>query len=186
VLGGWSFAPLFTAQSGVPLPVLISGGTGNDCQSFGEMDCTSVGTNNHENAVALVPYHGGNSAHYNVVATGAAGSSGNGSGSHINLFADPSAVYSGFRRLILGVDNNGGGAGVLRGFGTFNLDLAVTKDIRIREGMGATLSFQFLNVLNHFQPANPTLNIDSPGSFGVITGQSNTPRQMEFGLRLFF
>jgi hypothetical protein len=40
--------------------------------------------------------------------------------------------------------------------------------------------------LNHFQPANPSLNIDSPGSFGVVTGQANTPRQMEFGLRLFF
>ena len=186
LLGGWLFAPLFTAQSGVPLPVLISGGTGNDCQSFGEMDCTSVGTNNHENAVALVPYSGGNSAHYHVVATGAAGSAGNGSGSGINMFANPSAVYSGFRRLILGVDTNSGGAGVLRGFGTFNLDLAVTKDIRIREGIGATLSFQFLNVLNHFQPANPSLNIDSPGSFGVVTGQANTPRQMEFGLRIFF
>jgi hypothetical protein len=187
VLGGWSFAPLFTAQSGVPLPVLISGGTGNACQSFGEMDCTSVGTANHENAVALVPYKGGNSAHYNTVSTGA-GSSGNPSngGSGINLFANPSEVYSGFRRLILGVDTNGGGAGVLRGFGTFNLDLAVAKDIRIREGIGATLSFQFINVLNHYQPANPSLNLDSPGSFGVITGQAGTPRQMEFGLRLFF
>lgn len=123
-----------------------------------------------------------------MVATGAAGTAGNaaGGGSGINLFADPSAVYSGFRRLILGVDTNGGGAGVLRGFGTFNLDLAVTKDFRIKEKVGATLSFQFINVLNHFQPANPTLSIDSPASFGVVTGQANTPRQMEFGLRFFF
>ena len=188
VFGGWSFAPLFTAQSDVPLPVLISGGTGNDCQSFGEMDCTSVGTGNHENAVALVRYKGGNSAHYNVAATGPAGSSGNQSvgGSGINLFSNPSSVYSGFRGLILGVDTNGGGAGVLRGFGTWNLDMAVTKDIRIREGIGATFSFQFVNVFNHFQPANPSLNIDSPGSFGVITDQSNSPRPMEFGLRIFF
>ena len=91
VLGGWAFAPLFTAQSGVPLPVLISGGTGNACQSFGEMDCTSGGTANHENAVALVPYTGGNSAHYSVVSTGAAGSAGNPSvgGSGINIFSEP-------------------------------------------------------------------------------------------------
>ena len=45
---------------------------------------------------------------------------------------------------------------------------------------------QLTNVLNHFQPVNPALNIDSPGNFGVINGQSNTPRQMEFGIRLFF
>ncbi len=64
--------------------------------------------------------------------------------------------------------------------------MSINKDIHIREGMGATLSFQFVNVLNHFQPANPSLNIDSPASFGVVTGQSNTPRQMEFGLRIFF
>jgi exopolysaccharide biosynthesis protein len=49
--------------------------------------------------------------------------------------------------LLLGVDNNGGGAGALRGFGNFNLDLAVTKNIHIRESIGATLNFQFINVL---------------------------------------
>jgi hypothetical protein len=41
-------------------------------------------------------------------------------------------------------------------------------------------------VLNHFQPSNPTLNLDSPATFGVVTGQANSPRQMEFGLRLHF
>ena len=100
--------------------------------------------------------------------------------------ADPSAVYSNFRRVILGVDTRNGGAGPLRGFPTWNLDLAVMKDVRIREGIGATLSFQFVNVLNHFQPANPGLSVDNPGNFGMITGQANAPRQMEFGRRLFF
>jgi hypothetical protein len=169
-LGGWAFAPLFTASSGAPIKVTLNGSTG-------------------ENAVALVPYQGGNSAHYNVVSNGVAGFAGNAStgGSGINLFADPSAVYSGFRRWIFGIDGQSGGAGgPLRGFATWNLDLAVTKDIRFREKIGATLSFQFVNVLNHFQPANPTLNLDSPATFGVITGQANVPRQMEFGLRVFF
>jgi hypothetical protein len=187
LLRGWSIAPLFTAQSGAPLPVLISGGTGNDCQSFGEMNCTSVGTGNHENAIEIAPISPGNSAHYGVSSTGA-GSVGNTAvgGSGINMFADPNSVFSDFRRLILGVDTSGGGSGVLRGFATWNVDVAVTKDIRFTERLGATLNFQFTNVLNHFQPANPTLNIDNPGSFGVVTDQANTPRQMEFGLRIFF
>jgi hypothetical protein len=169
VLGGWAFAPLFTASSGVPIKVTSNSSTG-------------------ENAVALVPYAGGGSAHYNVVSTGVAGFAGNAStgGSGINLFGDPSAVYSGFRRWIFGVDGQSGGAGPIRGFPTWNLDLSVTKDIRFREKIGATLSFQFVNVLNHFQQANPTLNIDSPATFGVVTGQANNPRQMEFGLRIFF
>jgi hypothetical protein len=169
VLGGWAFAPLFTASSGAPIKVTSNSSTG-------------------DNAVALTPYSGGNAAHYNVVSTGVAGFAGNAStgGSGINLFANPSAVYSGFRRWIFGVDGQSGGAGPIRGFPTWNLDLSVTKDVRFRERIGATLSFQFVNVLNHFQPANPTLNIDSPATFGVVTGQTNNPRQMEFGLRIFF
>jgi hypothetical protein len=66
--------------------------------------------------------------------------------------------------------------------------MQVSKDFRIplREGMGLTFNAQFLNMLNHFQPGTPSLNIDSPTTFGVITTQANTPRQMEFGLRLHF
>jgi hypothetical protein len=181
--GGWVFTPLFTAQSGAPLSVQTS----TSCQSFGEMNC-SYFSQFYEQAVPTAAYTGGNSAHYNVVSDGVAGQNGNPAkgGTGLNLFTDPSAAYSGFRRVILGIDSRSAGAGPLRGFPTWNLDLAVMKDIKIREGMGATLSFQFVNVLNHFQPANPGLNIDNPASFGVITGQANAPRQIEFGLRFFF
>jgi hypothetical protein len=41
-------------------------------------------------------------------------------------------------------------------------------------------------VLNRFQPSNPSLDIDSPQSWGVINGRANTPRQMQFGLRIHF
>src|SRR5438270_10770641 len=101
------------------------------------------------------------------------------------------ATYSEFRRLILGVDTNAGGAGVIRGFPTWNLDATVSKDIRATERIGATLIIQFSNVLNHFQPANPTMNIDSPATWGVVTNQATSTnglqsRQMEFGLRIRF
>jgi hypothetical protein len=183
LVNGWGFAPLFTAQSGPPLGVSLS----SFCQSFGEMNCSYL-SQSYEQAIPSAPYTGGNTAHYNVVSSGVAGQNGNASrgGTGVNLFADPSAVYSGFRRVILGLDTRSGGAGPLRGMPMWNLDLAVNKDVRIREGMGVTLSFQFVNVLNHFQPANPGLNIDNPGGWGVITGQSIPPRQIEFGLRLFF
>ena len=119
---------------------------------------------------------------YNVVATGA-GTAGNASagGSGMNMFTNPSAVFSNFRRMILGVDSNGEGPGILRGMPTWNLDLAVNKDIKIRESIGATLSFQFTNVLNHFQPANPTLNIDSPGN--VRSGQRAGEHSEADGIR---
>jgi len=40
------------------------------------------------------------------------------------------------------------------------------------------------NVMNHFQPSNPSLVLTTPNSFGQMTSQTNTPRNMEFGIRL--
>jgi hypothetical protein len=87
--------------------------------------------------------------------------------------------------MILGLDTTGGGAGVIRGLPSWNLDATASKDIRATERLGATIIFQFTNVLNHFQPSNPSLNIDSPQTFGVISG-GGASRQMEFGLRIHF
>jgi hypothetical protein len=203
VLGGWSISPLLTAQSGAPLQVNVGTGSNSDAQAFGEI----YGNNNRafENAVLTGPFTGGNSTHYNVTVPSGAGVNGNPAkgGSGINLFADPNAAYSLFRRPILGLDTSGGGAGVIRGLPAWSLDATVSKDIRVTERFSATIIIQVTNVLNHFQPENPTLNIDSPQTFGVITDQSTTgalsgiggtargvpainPRQMEFGLRLHF
>jgi len=57
--------------------------------------------------------------------------------------------------------------------------------------MGLTFTAQFSNIMNHFQPgstspASSFLSIDNPTTFGVINTQANTPRQIEFGLRLHF
>lgn len=173
-----------------------------DAQAFGEV----YGNNNRafENAVLTGPYTAGNSAHNNVTSSGPAGINGNAStgGSGINLFANPNATYALFRRPILGLDTTGGGAGVLRGLPSWSLDTTISKDIHAAERFSATLIIQITNILNHFQPANPTLNIDSPQTWGVITSQSTSgalptigttngvptinPRQMEFGLRIHF
>jgi hypothetical protein len=184
-LGGWTVTPLFTAQSGSPLEVSIGTGATQNAQSFGE----EYGNSNSasENAVLTAPYTGGNSAHYNVVATGV-GTNGNATagGSGINMFANPSAIYSEFRPLILGLDTSAGGAGVVRGLPTWNVDATASKDFRIRERLGVSVIIQANNVLNHFQPGNPSLNINSPQTWGVISSQGNTPRQMQFGLRVHF
>jgi hypothetical protein len=129
------------------------------------------------------------SSNYGVTSTGA-GSAGNATG--LNAFADPQAVYSHFRRPVLGVDGNLGGAGVIRGFPRWNLDLSVTKETKISERFGIGFYALLTNVLNHFQPSDPTTCLDSdssscqPSQWGVIKGQEYDPRQMEFGLRLHF
>ncbi|HJZ99373.1 MAG TPA: carboxypeptidase-like regulatory domain-containing protein [Candidatus Solibacter sp.] len=191
VLGGWSIAPLFTAQSGAPLQISVTTGSNSNAQSFGEVYGNSNSAN--ENAVPLTKFTGGNSAHYNVSVPSGCGLNGNPSrgGSGINLFADPNAICAQFRRPILGLDTTDGGAGIIRGFPTWNLDATVAKEIRATERIGATLIIQFSNLLNHFQPANPSMNIDSPQTWGVVTNQATSAnglqaRQMEFGLRIRF
>src|SRR5882724_8673278 len=191
VLGGWSIAPLFTAQSGVPLEVSVVTGSNSNAQAFGEVYGNSNTAN--ENAVLIAPFTGGNSAHYNVSVPSGCGLNGNASrgGSGINLFEDPNAICAQFRGPVLRVGGRDGGAGVIRGFPTWNLDATVAKDIRATERISATLLFQFSNLLNHFQPANPTMNIDSPQTWGVVTNQATSAnglqaRQMEFGLRIRF
>lgn len=187
-LGGWSVTPLFTAQTGAPLEVSMGASGSTDCQTFGEINCSSGGS--FENAVAAAPYTGGASAKYNVAPSSGAGVNGNpavvAGAAGMNMFSNPAAILAEFRRPVLGQDVNQSGAGIIRGLPTWNLDVALHKQIRIREQIAAMLMFQFTNVFNHFQPANPTLNIDSPQTWGVITTQANTPRQMEFGLRVQF
>lgn len=181
ILGGWGLAPLFTAQSGLPQQVQVN----SNCQSFGESSCSN---STNENAILMgsVP---GMSSHYNVTSTGA-GSAGNGTG--LNAYGDPQSVYSHFRRPVLGVDGNLGGAGVIRGFPRWNLDLSVTKETKISERVGIGFYALLTNVFNHFQPSDPTTCLDQdssscqPSQWGVIKGQEYDPRQMEFGLRFHF
>ncbi len=169
LLGGWKLSPIFSAQSGLPLEVNV----GNDCQAFGEVNCSSGATS--ENALLLSPYKGGNSVH--------------GTGTSLNLFANGPAEANQFRAPLVGLDNQTGGAGILRGLPTWNLDVSVGKEFRMTERLNARFIATFNNVLNHNQLNNPTaanLNIASPSTFGAISGQLNAPRQMEFGIRIGF
>jgi hypothetical protein len=66
------------------------------------------------------------------------------------------------------------------------MDLSVRKNIKITERVSTEFQFLFLNVLNHNQFGDPTLNVQSTASWGVLNTQGNNPRQMEFGLRVIF
>ncbi|HWC96879.1 MAG TPA: carboxypeptidase-like regulatory domain-containing protein [Candidatus Sulfopaludibacter sp.] len=200
LLGGWVVAPLFTFHTGQPLGIFnLNGG----CESFGEMNCSTGSTNANnslvaDGAVLAAPFTGGNSAHYNlnVPDTGSgAGVNSNPSngGNGINAYTNPDQIYKEFRPCILGYDTSCGGGGVIRGLGFWNLDATVSKDIGVwKEGrVGATLIFQFNNLLNHTQLGDPYLDISDPADWGVLGtnnvyygGQVNSPRSIQFGFRI--
>ncbi len=181
LLGGWTISPLFTAQSGANIAASYQ--PASPLQAFGESSSASVSATT-ENAVFAKPYTGGNTAYYGVTGSNGVGTN-NPYG--VNMFNDPAAVYSQFRPCVLGIDTSCGSYGNLRGLPRWNLDLALTKTFGIvGERVNASLTIMFTNVMNHLVLGNPTLSLTSPSTFGRITGQANTPRNMELGLRIGF
>jgi hypothetical protein len=107
------------------------------------------------------------------------------------MFADPEAAFNNVRQPILGYDTHAGGWGVYRGLPYWNVDVSVKKTVRITERFNAEAQFVFTNVFNHNQFGDPSgdyLDTGSAGSWGVLPGQvtNNSPRQIQFGIRLNF
>jgi hypothetical protein len=186
LLGGWTFAPVFTAGSGQPITL----GTANfGGQAFGEGDSNNFfGYGISENAIPIgqLPSVG---VHYTNGSNGI-GTSGYG----VNLFANPEAAWNSFRQPILGLDTRDGGFGVLRGLPYWNMDFSLKKQFAITERVNFEAQMVITNIFNHMQWDDPAaaggdyIDTSSPASFGTLPGQFSTtsPRQMEFGFRVSF
>jgi hypothetical protein len=176
LLGGWTFAPIFTAGSGAPdfcntnTGVFSEGYSGS--QDFGSGDSQTVFTN----ANCVVTSTAGTHASFHNV-NGIA-----------DMFADPKAVFANVRPLILGLDSNSGGFGPFRGLPYWNMNLGIKKNIRVTERFSADATFNFINVLNHDELLDPTLNIagQNPQTFGQLSTEGTIPRTIEFGIRVNF
>jgi hypothetical protein len=176
LLGGWSFAPIFTTGSGLPLELNTING---DAQSFGEAD--GINFADDENAILTCANNFGSSRHNNVSGSGGVGTAGN-----VNMFANPQAVFQCVREPILGLDSGKGGAGVLRGMPFWNVDFQVKKNIHINERFSAEVQSIFTNVFNHDQLGDPFMSLGDPSAWGVLNTQINTPRSIEVGVRFRF
>jgi hypothetical protein len=187
VLGGWNISPLFVYGSG--FPVQISTGNGN-CGSFGECNTAYVGAN--ENMVGNFTYNASTHflSNHSTLACGSAGPGLNVLSNPVascpqggGIFGDP------LRNPILGLDGQIGGFPV-RGLPLWNLDLGLSKRIRFTERLSSTVHFDFANVLNHMQPADPCFNGFDTSTWGVLgcggTVQANQARRMQLGVTIDF
>ncbi|MGH9521469.1 MAG: TonB-dependent receptor domain-containing protein [Terriglobales bacterium] len=73
----------------------------------------------------------------------------------------------------------------LRAPGPCALNTSVLKNFPIREQVSVQLRFEVFNTTNHPFFNAPGTNSSSPGSFGVITGASNS-RQAQVGVKILF
>ena len=73
----------------------------------------------------------------------------------------------------------------IRADGANNLDMAIIKNTRIREGIQLQLRFEGINALNHpqFNPPNTT---PSSSAFGQVTETWASPRTILFAAKILF
>lgn len=185
LIGGWQVSGIFTARSGDPL-VVTQGSQVWGGSLFLGFTSGAIPTQK--------PSTFGNTVHRGVKGSGDVGTTADPArgGSGLNLFADPEAVYKSFRRVLISQDGRSGRANPLRGLPRWNLDLSVAKRIRIVERVEARASFDFFNIFNKVDFANPTLDLNNPRAFGVLSTQFTPPnrfagsRWIQAGFRVEF
>ena len=175
--GGWYVGGIFTATSGVPLNVCQRAGVFGGGLSF----TSCVGAVPVRDLDLNPGVYRGITGSGNVATTGNPATGGSG----LNLFQDPETAYNSFRRVLVSQDTTSS-RGTIYGLPRWNLDLSIGKRTRIARNVHAVFSAEAINVLNRVQYGNPTLNLTSPQSFGVIDSQAGNPRQIQLGFRIEF
>jgi hypothetical protein len=74
---------------------------------------------------------------------------------------------------------------LLRTHNVRNVDLSVFKHFTIARTMRLQARIEAFNVLNRVQFGSPNTSVTS-NSFGVVTSQANTPRQLQFGVKVLW
>jgi hypothetical protein len=73
----------------------------------------------------------------------------------------------------------------LRGDAFKNIDFSVFKNFRILEGLDLQFRAESFNLLNQVVLGAPNTTVGS-ATFGQVTGGGNSPRQIQFGLKILF
>jgi len=81
--------------------------------------------------------------------------------------------------------NAGATSSLLRTDRVRNLDLSLFKHFGRRDGMQIQARIEAFNALNRVQFGSPNTSVTST-SFGVVTSQANTPRQLQLGLKMLW
>lgn len=190
LLGGWTFAAIFTTGSGLPIQAVT---TYADYQSFGACDGVTCADYDSENAVPISPQHGHFSAHYCTspsfyTSSGISACPGQspGNGYPVNAFSTGANNYTNWRNPLLGLDDHrDGGYGILNGLPYWNMDASIKKNVRVAESVSLEFQGVFENVLNHDQWFDGFPGLYNPSGWGALGGQA-TPRNMEIGARVRF
>jgi hypothetical protein len=74
----------------------------------------------------------------------------------------------------------------LRTFSVHNEDFSIIKRTYLRERQNLEFRAEFFNIFNRVVFAAPSTNFNSLNTFGLVFGQANTPRNIQFALKFNF
>jgi hypothetical protein len=152
--GGWEMGGIISGRSGTQLTV--SAGT--------DRSLTAIGRDRADYVLGQDPYTSGGCA--NVVTP---------CFSYLNPKAYVQPALGSFGDM---------GKGVLRGPGTYNTDISMSKSFRIREAMNLRFRAEAFNALNHMSLGDPTTSLSGAG-FGLIRSGS-AARIVQLALKFIF
>lgn len=78
------------------------------------------------------------------------------------------------------------GVGTTRAPSFFNFDASIGKKFYVTEKQYIDFRTEFFNLANHVSYGPPGRDITTVGSFGQITSQVTSPRNIQFGLKYTF
>ena len=165
VLGGWSFAAVFTIQSGSALTVADT----NPENAFGisEDRAQLSGTCSKSQLVKAGSVESKLNNYFNA-----------------SCFVNPPVIGSDGIATAFG----NSATGIVDGPGQANMDFALSKTVALRwpdQNGGLQFRAEFFNALNHPQFANPDSNFTSP-TFGVISSTAVNARVGQLAVKLMF
>jgi len=73
----------------------------------------------------------------------------------------------------------------VRNFASLNENVSLAKTFRLKERLRLDFRAEAFNIFNRVQFGGPTTNLNS-ASFGIVSSQANTPRQLQGGLKLYW
>jgi len=168
ILGGWQIAGLWRWSSGFPFTV--EPGLGFWSTDWQLTSATVMTGPKPKTGAFVVPPTAGQTPQPDV-------------------FQNPSQASQSFRVALAG---ESGQRNNLRGPGTFDIDAALSKAWKVREGKELTFRWETFNVTNtpRFDVGQMQFignnSLATAGAFGVFTSTLNKPRLMEFALRFTF
>jgi len=167
IIGGWTFSPVFAAASAIPVAVFDGSALG-ECDQWGNGDGSGP-CGNSQLPLAGAPKSA--SAHYN--------------GTSVTPFGlSPTAAAGLFREPFFS-DLRAGGGG-FRSYPRWNLDASLTKVTTITERVKLNFGVHAVNLLNHMEFVDPTLDVSNPTKFGVTTNQYSSQRFLNLNIKVEF